>query len=625
MSTSFPYMVENGLQKNLQKIKLFISLLATFLIIARYIPFLNDYGGIEADSGWVLGISKNIAQKGIYASNVNAQTLPIKTIAPSIYGQPSIHDNEGYLHFYVDSVATGPGFILPQALMYKIFGEGWWQNRLWAMISFGIALVLSFYFTFLLGNYLSFFLLFIWIWGTPYFTIVTSFEAYPMATTVMYMLISLFLFFSYIKKLEKFECSNELKIKMWHYLLLCGFFAGMAFKTKALALIILGAYCAYYFSIMLKIIKNPFARFSFRQKICSFSTLCIGFIFPVLLYELYRAYYVIDKFGIDAYYQNNLMITQKLLERDSGVNFLYSFLNDLGFVYRKIIIWSDVGITSPVLFWLLMIVFSWLFFVRSNHFLSLAKRTIIALILVQISVHYIWFIFASPTGWMQHLWISVYLGMIYMCIVVSLIYVYFDRLIIERSDTLSSKITKRTIWASLFLMIVWGLSYDSIKFNFSPRITKGDLQRWNSNEFRSSRAFTKNEKIWSKLNGEPRSVIFELKYQKEVLDFFKKNIAPCDRIFTVNGFVVPEISLMTNKVFFPLSTFSWYLNEKNDKCSNGKFYLIMNSYIYGLSPWKVCFFSVDAYVDKIIKDYCSQIVFSNYQYMMCLMPRGIHG
>ncbi len=46
-------------------------LLITGLLVARIILFVGNYAGIEHDSGWQLGLAKNLAHRGIYASYVN--------------------------------------------------------------------------------------------------------------------------------------------------------------------------------------------------------------------------------------------------------------------------------------------------------------------------------------------------------------------------------------------------------------------------------------------------------------------------------------------------------------------------------------------------------------------------
>jgi hypothetical protein len=46
---------------------LLISLLIVFQVV-RIVVFVNEYGGVEHDGGWALGISRSVAERGVYTS-----------------------------------------------------------------------------------------------------------------------------------------------------------------------------------------------------------------------------------------------------------------------------------------------------------------------------------------------------------------------------------------------------------------------------------------------------------------------------------------------------------------------------------------------------------------------------
>ncbi|MBF0207312.1 MAG: hypothetical protein HQK53_10530 [Oligoflexia bacterium] len=584
-----------------------VSILAASLILVKYLPFLGEHCGVEQDSGLALTLAKNLAQKGIYATDVNAQASPAQPVGPSIYGVPLIHDDVGHSYFDLTAVAVGPGFIVPQAILYKIFGVGWWQNRLWSLFSFWALLALSFHFMLIFGNFLSFLLFFTWIWGIPHFTINPSFEAYPVATTTLYMLISIYFFYYYLKNNLNYNSSKK---TAYFWLLFSGVFAGVAFKTKSLALITFAAYALYY---LFQIIKSKFSKLSSKLK--EFIVLISGFLIPIVLYEAYRFYAIVNKFGIDAYYENNHMINQRLTSGDSGINFLSTILNNFPFIYRKIIIWEDVGISRPLLFWGMIIIIAILLLSQKKYLKNSNKKIIIGIIVTQISIHYTWFILTSPTGWMQHLWFSIYLGMMFCCLGISLI---FEKMFTSNMFHFKGILFPKTaIRYVLLTACIIFITYDSTKFNFSPILSYGDLQRWNSNEFRFSRAVTREEKIWSRLSGEPRNPILNLNFQKEVVAFFKSKNNEKFRVYTPNGLLAPEISLMIDKVFFPLSSYSSSYSSSPERVDNS--YLILNSYIYGLSPWKLYSFANSDYVDRLVRNSCASIVLINPQYLICLL------
>ena len=69
----------------IKKNKLWLYLiLTTFLFLIRVISFASDYGGIEHDSGWHLGMARNLAERGIFASYTNTLTEENESIQMSI-------------------------------------------------------------------------------------------------------------------------------------------------------------------------------------------------------------------------------------------------------------------------------------------------------------------------------------------------------------------------------------------------------------------------------------------------------------------------------------------------------------------------------------------------------------
>ena len=93
-----------------------------FFFLFRVIFFASEFGAVEHDSGWYLGVARNLAQRGIYASYTNTIREEGIGAQPSIHGRFSVQDNNGYSYFPA-GVTAGPGYVIPQAILLKILSN----------------------------------------------------------------------------------------------------------------------------------------------------------------------------------------------------------------------------------------------------------------------------------------------------------------------------------------------------------------------------------------------------------------------------------------------------------------------------------------------------------------------
>jgi len=129
-------------------LKIYLGL-TVILFLARMVLFAGEFGGIEHDSGWYLGVARNLAERGIYASYTNTTTSGGVGAFPSIHGRFSVQDKNGFSYFPA-GVTAGPGYIIPEAMIIKVFGFGWWQARAWPIITLGLLLAALFIFVYLI-------------------------------------------------------------------------------------------------------------------------------------------------------------------------------------------------------------------------------------------------------------------------------------------------------------------------------------------------------------------------------------------------------------------------------------------------------------------------------------------
>ncbi len=116
---------------------------SVIVFLLRVLFFAAPYGSVEHDSGWIMGVAKNLALRGIYASYTNTITEEGAGDFPSIHHRFSVQDENGYSYFPAGA-SVGPGYILPEAGIIRVFGSGWWQYRAWPLICYTGLLLLLF-------------------------------------------------------------------------------------------------------------------------------------------------------------------------------------------------------------------------------------------------------------------------------------------------------------------------------------------------------------------------------------------------------------------------------------------------------------------------------------------------
>ncbi len=130
-----------------------IIILLTLCQLIRLINFITVYGGLEHDSGWALGTSRSLAETGRYAAMAStiADLTPGGT--PNIYGRYNVQDEDGRVYFAPDSI--GAGSIVPNAIIIKLFGPGFWQYRFGPLLFLFVALLSASFLLYQVGGLLS--------------------------------------------------------------------------------------------------------------------------------------------------------------------------------------------------------------------------------------------------------------------------------------------------------------------------------------------------------------------------------------------------------------------------------------------------------------------------------------
>ncbi|MBF0362118.1 MAG: hypothetical protein HQK49_13970 [Oligoflexia bacterium] len=551
-----------------------LASICIFLLMLRIICFADKWGGIEHDSAWYLGVAKNLATQSIYASSVNTQA-DNKEIGMSIHGRPVVHDSDGYNYFY-SSITVGPGFILPQAIFYKIFGVGWWQNRLWALTGMCLLFLLSALMISYFKNIYSLLIFFLWIWCIPQLTIVYAYEAFSEHIAVLWIILSIF--FGY------YSCKDKIWKKSFNhtsflFIFFAGIFSSLAVLTKLLAFFIFLSF-AIFFLIELTIDRR------FKSTCVRGTFYLMGFIIPIALYNLYQYIYLSIYFTSEAYPLVLKDFQLVMQSGGSGVKSILEMLSNGPFIEAKFNFWNDVGINNCWLFWIT--------FIFGCFYLLYKKRDkkiniIILLSLLLLSINSLWFILISPNGWFRHVWYGAYIGMLLFSIICGEFLIKSFKFIYAKKRKISIP-----LWPIIVALILYlFFPYQNFMYNFN-------FDRENTDKLdglRHSRA----------LQGIPPA-IFSLSDQKELVSFFEKNIKKEDKIYYLSYFLAAEVPLIVDKIIFPIR--SYYYHFKNGP----NYYLVFDSYTHGIYRWR---FTDHYYSSRMSQYYCTEDVFVNNSFRVC--------
>lgn len=546
---------------------IYISI-ATILFVARIVNFAGQYGGVEHDSGWYMGVARNLAERGIYASYTNTIVQEGTGAYPSIHGRFSVQDKDGFIYFPA-GVTVGPGYVVPEALILKVFGNGWWQYRAWPLLSFAGLLVLLFYLVYAAAGLIALLLLQLWLWAIPQLYITYAFEAFSEHTAMFYLLLSFFLLYRAITSRHQFL-----------FIFLSGLFLSFSFLTKTLYALTAAGF-GLVFLIQLYYPRRQLKLFFARILLFIF-----GLFLPIVSFEVYQYLAVMPQFGsigLEAIKKDASLTFQTV---GSGINNLNLTNLDWDFVGKKSTVWAEIGLANPLLVWVFMVISPFFMLVK------IFRRSwpISGLFYGAAVVSLSWFVLISPFGWTRHAWQGLPLMMSLICIVFGMI---FSRLI---------RVQLQNIILIFFLTILLILQFRPDKFDPNPTFNHVDIDYWRQTRYQRD------------LQGLPSSPIFSLNDQQQTINYFSQNIKPQDRIYYLQGLLVAEMPPLVDKVFYP---YDRYVNNNYQNPDGGKSYLIFGPYQMGPES----FYSSE-YLPTNIQQYCQNVVFANSSYLLCLLKQS---
>ena len=541
-----------------EKHKLYVTAFFVLVLAVRIILFLgvNDIG-VEHDSGWFTGVSRNLAESGAYASYTNLSNVIDDEIGRTMFNDFDIQDESGKVYFS-HAVSVGPGYIIPTTLAIKAFGNGYWQYKLVPVVGYVLLLALLFTLLSYLQGYESQILLFIYLLNFPQILSNQSVEAFSEHWSLVYFLSSLILIFA-----SHLYARNERSI-----LTVSGIVFGIAVLTKTNISMFAPAVIMYIFILSFEKQNIVSSTLHFLRKLFSF---CLGLFLPLLLFESYKYFYLKNYFSLESYF---ILYLQQSKRYYSLALSNWDWLA----VAIRADFWKYVFEMNSLIVWVVFILIPFFIFWKLRT--KSQKQLFLALYVASFTM-LVWFVFFSPTGWLRHAWSAVMMSVA----IVSLCGGY--------ALTSFKKMAAFGIIPLASALLILSTFFSPVRSGFVP----------------SAAAHNENWLKWADRTSGPIQGLFSHPFfsrrdQDEVVNYLHKNAQDYDHLYYVSSFYVAEIGFLSDKVMMPIQRFI-NLKERDG-------ILIVGPYQRGALT------RVDAEnTDDFMNEICSRTLIENASYKLC--------
>ncbi len=377
-------------------IPLIITLILTVYQLVRVIAFVNVYGGIEHDSGWFLGVSRSLAERGTYTSMVSTLVDPAEVGAVNVDQKFDIQAPDGRIWFFTGN-GTGPASIVPHALILKIFGTSFWALRAGPLIFYTLFLLATAYVLYQLVGLESVVLFYLFLFCYPRLSIFLSYEAEGEVTAMFYAMMAYLAFAFALKKQGQRQ----------PYFFMAGLMVGLAFNTKLLALLSVSGILLWAGWLWIS-----------RQKqvtLWELAGLVSGLVLPQAIWELLQLVILVRLTNFELYLRHVQQRLRFVLDDGSGLG-LQSH-SGAEFMWRKFFMLKEVAHPQD---WVTMTVFVgilggglflvWLW--RNQR----GRQNLLAPMWLGWLANTVWFVSLAKTGWPRHFWFGLILAVILLCV-----------------------------------------------------------------------------------------------------------------------------------------------------------------------------------------------------------------
>ncbi|MBN1995178.1 MAG: hypothetical protein JW953_20985 [Anaerolineae bacterium] len=541
--------------------------------LGRLIIFVNIYGGVDHDSGWFLGVARSLAERGTYTTLVSTMSDPTLAAGLDMNGEFfQIQDKEGRVYFFAEGT-VGPTQVMPDALMIKLFGSGFWQFRVASLLFYLAFLSLASWLLFSIGGFGAAFLFQLIFFFYPHLTVFLGYESLGEVPAITCILASFIIF-------TKATVADKKKLR---WFLLSGLIGGLALTAKLVSLLALSSLGLLWLILYFQ------KRITLKQGlVTALSLLC----FP-LIWETIQLIIITQKFGFDTYLQHGqgrlnviLLAGSGLGEQVKGIEFLwykFSLISDISHPHHAL---------SLITFMLITLAGPWLAWRLRNH---PRQQNLVILLWGGWLVHTTWFILLSENGWVRHYWAALILAVLLLSLLWSILWRYART---------------RPVWLNLSLAVgvtlLLGLNFYSQKQAATFLMSDDLIEYWYQKHLASSRIGL----AW---------MIVPRADQAAVVDVIQQ-LPSTSRVFYPENYKSAEIAAFTGRIFYPLPRRQWMSPAKDDV-------LIIGPAV--ISRWRkpsetkpVSQAEQQTFVRGIVeyvKQQCPQIIFENSNYILCAL------
>ncbi len=546
-----------------------IIFILTLLQVIRLVTFISVYGGLGHDSGWVLGTARTLAKTGKYATMVSTIVDPSPGGHLNVYGRYKAQDEAGRVYFSPDSI--GPGSVIPNAIIIKLLGPGFWQYRTGPLLFFIIAFLLAAFLLYRVGGLLPVIITYLFLFFYPHLIIYLGYEALGEIYGLAYMLLAFVLFNAALQ-------ANKYR---WLWFLGCGLAAGLMIATKAVGLLALsGLVLVYGLSYWEK-------RMAFKEVII----VAAGWLLPTLIWELFQFFTLTLQFNFQTYQGYKEQLWQYFVSAGSGVNAKNTV--SLAFMWEKLLVIKEIASPNQVISVLVfLLVFLSGPFLIWRFYKQVTRRNIIILFWSGWFITSLWFIILSENGWVRHDWYALILGVFLL----SLLTTYFWQHL-NRSPKWIHRVTASFLTGLLLIGFIGQINTPD--FFTSQRL----VERW----YELRLAANHSRIPW---------VIIPRAEQDAALNVLRQ-LPPSAHLFYPGGFKSAEMAASSGRMIYSLERRSSVGQTEDDVVLFGPDLV---------SPWAKLMekpmtyderkFIIDS-VKERIKGECPQIIFENNYYIIC--------
>ncbi len=545
---------------------LIITLLIAYQIV-RLVVFVADYGGVEHDGGWALGVARSLAERGTYTSLTSTVVDPTLTIGLNREGQVTIQDGEGREYFFIGNT-MGPGVVLPSALIFKLFGVGFWQSRVGGLIFFALFLILASFILYTIGGLVSVIIFHLYLLFFPQLYVFLGYEALGEMPSMVYIFLSFLLFIKAV--------AVEKRRGLWY--LASGLLVGVAINTRFATMIVFGG------MPLIWLIAYRQQRAKLKEGLAFLS----GIIIIGGAWQLYVFIGLSRIAGSGAYFEHLWGQFDFLARTAQGIT---PIAEGWELFLLKAIILSEISYSSLWLsLALAVITLTGTLWLLRQVWPEPTQRYWVILLGTAWLIYTLWFLSGPKNAWVRYYWF----GLIWMVMLLALIVAALIRQARQSGQW--------TNWAGAILLAgLMGVSFSSQPQAISLFINPDLVELWRQRQLSTPDTYLP----W---------IIVPRAEQMQAADFIR-TLPPEATIYYPEGHKTAELSFLTNRIFYTLPRRGRVGPQPDDV-------LIIGPAL--TSSWKKERQQQQDILETVYRE-CPQIIFESPNYIVCAIGLAEQG